>query len=210
MKISAIIPVKTFINAKTRLDLSQEKKIQLCSLMLNEVLQVISDSNIFEKVIVVSKDDDVSKLCRRFNADLIFDEKEIGVNNAVSLADEFLKKTSIDCSIVFPQDIPLIQISDIENFLQFHSDKSVIVVPSQRFDGTNAFFRKPFDIMKTHYDEDSYKIHLEVGKTKTNDTFLVLVRRIMMDVDNNNDLNFLLSQNEKPQLRQDILNLISD
>jgi len=32
----------------------------------------------------------------------------------------------------------------------------------------------------------------------------------MMDVDNNNDLNFLLSQNEKPHLRQDILNLISD
>jgi len=54
--------------------------------------------------------------------------------------------------------------------------------------------------MKTHYDEDSYKIHLEIGKSMTSNTSLILLRRIMFDVDNQEDLKFLLSHNEKPEI----------
>ena len=42
-----------------------------------------------------------------------------------------------------------------------------IIVPSRRFDGTNALVRMPIDLMETHYDEDSYKIHLNTAKEKT-------------------------------------------
>ena len=68
--------------------------------------------------------------------------------------------------------------------------------------------RMPIDLMETHYDEDSYKIHLSTGREKTPNTSLVFIRRIMLDIDDESDLNFALSQKEKPVLCEQILNLI--
>jgi phospholactate guanylyltransferase (EC 2.7.7.-) len=44
LKIAAIIPVKTFSNAKTRLQLPSDKVEALCKIMLEEILQVLSIS----------------------------------------------------------------------------------------------------------------------------------------------------------------------
>ncbi len=202
MKTSAIIPVKTFSNAKTRLDLKGENKIDFCKLMLEEVLQTLSLTPKIDKIIVVSKDQEALELSKKFNAIQIVDD-ETGVNDAISLADDFLQKNDFDASLVIPQDIPFLKTQDIDFLLSFqHSPKSVLIVPSRRFDGTNALFRMPVNLMSTHYDEDSYKIHLTTGKSITSHTSLVFVRRIMMDIDNNDDLKFAISQNEKPNLCQ--------
>ena len=199
MKIAAIIPVKTFSKAKTRLNLSLDQKLELCQIMLEEVVGTIFNSKKIDKIVVVSKDEEAFKLTKKFNVIDIFDNEESGVNHAVSLADNYLEQNEYDASIVFPQDIPFLKEEDIENLLKYQKfPKSALIVPSRRFDGTNALLRTPVNLMETHYDEDSYKIHLEVGKSLTSNTSLVLLRRIMMDVDNPEDLEFLLKQNEKP------------
>ncbi len=208
MKTSAIIPVKTFSNAKTRLDIDEEKKIIICKLMFEEVLQTLSVSNLIDKIVVVSKDEEALKISKKFNPIQLADN-ETGVNDAVALADDYVKKNGFDASIVFPQDIPSMKTQDIDFLLQFQNPpKFSLIVPSRRFDGTNALVRMPVDLMKTHYDEDSYKIHLTKGKSYTPNTSLVFVRRIMMDVDNMDDLQFSLSQNEKPAFSQKILQIL--
>ena len=200
MKIAAIIPVKTFSKAKTRLNLPSNQRDAICKIMLEEVVRTISNTKNINKIIVVSKDDEALKISKKFNVKEIFDDDESGVNHAVSLADNYLENSEFDASIVFPQDIPLIQSQDIDNLIRFQkSPQSVLVVPSRRFDGTNALLRMPTNLMKTHYDEDSYKIHLEVGKSLTSNTSLIFLRRIMLDIDNQEDLEFLLSQNDKPE-----------
>jgi len=205
LKIAAIIPVKTFSKAKTRLNLSLDQKLQLCEIMLEEVMGTIYNSKKIDKIIVVSKDENAIKLTKKFGAIDIFDKEESGVNHAVSLADDYLEENDYDASIVFPQDIPFLKEEDIENLLKYQKfPKSVLIVPSRRFDGTNALLRTPVNLMETHYDEDSYKIHLEVGKSLTSNTSLVFLRRIMMDVDNHEDLEFLLKQNEKPTITNKI------
>jgi len=70
--------------------------------------------------------------------------------------------------------------------------KCALVVPSRKFDGTNALFRAPVNLMETHYDEDSYKIHLTTAESKTASTALVLIRRIMLDIDEPEDLSYIL------------------
>lgn len=205
MKIAAIIPVKTFSKAKTRLNLPSGQKEDLCRIMLQEVVETITNSKIFEKIIIVSKDETALSLTKKYDTLEIFDHEESGVNHAVSLADKYLEQNGYDASIVFPQDIPFMQTEDIEHLISFQKfPKSVLVVPSRRFDGTNALLRTPVNLMETHYDEDSYKIHLEVGKTLTQHISLVLLRRIMLDVDNLEDLKFLLSQKEKPTINYKI------
>ncbi len=208
MKLAAIVPVKTFLKAKTRLNLSPQNKTELCKLMLEEVLKTISDSKIIERIIVVSQDETALKISKKFNAVTIYDNEESGVNNAVSLADSHLQKEGFTASVVFPQDIPFIQSDDIDYLLKLqNSSKFVGVVPSRKFDGTNALVRKPVNIMETHYDEDSYKIHLNLGKSLTPDTSLILIRRIMLDIDYQDDLEILKQYDEKPQFSEKIRKL---
>jgi len=90
----------------------------------------------------------------------------------------------------------------------FSSPKCALIVPSRKFDGTNALLRLPTDLMDTHYDEDSYKIHLLTGKENTENTSLVFVKRIMMDIDELDDLNHCLTQNEKPEICKKISDLL--
>ena len=210
MKIAAIIPVKTFSNAKTRLQLPTEKVEKLCKIMLEEILQVLSASRKIEKIILITKERKAIEIAKKFNAIIIIDEKEEGVNQAVSLADEYLLENNFNASIVFPQDIPYIKIEDIDFILkhQMHPNFAIIV-PSRKFDGTNALARMPIDLMKTHYDDDSYRNHMITAKEHTLNVGMIFVKRIMLDVDSQEDLEFLLEQNEKPDLVEKIKKILN-
>ena len=209
MKIAAIIPVKTFLNAKTRLDLSQQQVEELCKIMLEEILHTLSISPQIEKTIMVTKEPKAIEIGKKFNTVTIIDEKEESVNSAVALADKYLLENNFDVSIVFPQDIPFIKTQDIDFMLNYKMHPNfAIIVPSRRFDGTNALARMPIDLMETHYDEDSYKIHMNTAKEHTLNVAMVFVKRIMWDVDNIEDLKFLLEQNEKPEITEKIRKVI--
>ena len=209
MKIAAIIPVKTFSNAKTRLDLPPQKIEDLCKIMLEEILHTVSISPQIEKIIIATKEEKAINIGKKFNVITIIDEKEESVNSAVALADKYLLENGFDASIVFPQDIPHIKTQDIDFMLNYKTPPNfVIIVPSRRFDGTNALVRMPVDLMETHYDEDSYKIHMNTAKEHTLNVAMVFVKRIMLDVDNAEDLKFLLEQKEKPQFAEKIRKIL--
>jgi len=209
LKIAAIIPIKTFANAKTRLDLSPQKIEDLCKVMLEEMLHTISISPQIEKIVIVTKEKKAIQIGEKFNVITIVDENEESVNGAVALADKYLLENNFDASIVFPQDIPYIKTQDIDFMLNYkYPPNFAVIVPSRRFDGTNALIRMPVDLMKTHYDEDSYKIHMNTAKEHTLNVAMVFVKRIMWDVDNMEDLQFLLEQNEKPQIAEKIKKIL--
>ena len=165
--------------------------------MLQEVLDTTSKCKLIDKIILVSKDETVLKLGRSFGAVEIFDD-ESGVNNAVHLADQYLFDKKFDCSIIFPQDIPIMKSVDIDNLLGFvKSESSVIIVPSRQFNGTNALVRCPANIMDTRYDMGSYTFQIDAALTKTKNISIALIRRIMLDIDDESDLAFMLKQNDK-------------
>ena len=198
LKTSVIIPVKTFSEAKTRLNIQQTCKEEICSIMLQEVLKTISNCNLVSKIVIVSKDETALKIGRPFNAIEIFDD-ESGVNNAINLADEYLSDKNFDCSVIFPQDIPIMTSSDIDALLGFiRSINSVIIVPSRQFNGTNALVRYPVGLMQTRYDMGSYTHQMDAASTKTKNISIALIRRMMLDIDDESDLTFMLKQNAKP------------
>ena len=197
LKTSAIIPVKTFSKAKTRLNLQPDCKEEICSLMLQEVLRTVSDCKIINQIVLVTKDEDALKIGRQFNAVGIFDD-ELGVNNAINLADEYLSDKNFECSVIFPQDIPTMTSTDIETLLGFiKSTNSVIIVPSRQFNGTNALVRCPSGLMQTKYDLGSYTHQIDAARTRTNNISIALIRRMMLDIDDESDLAFMLKQNSK-------------
>ena len=209
MNLSAIVPVKSFAQAKTRLELDPDRKRALCEIMLREVLQTLSSSNRIDEVVVVSGDEEAGGIAKEFGAVRIEQGRDSGVNSAVSLADRYLLEAGHKASVVVPQDIPFIKTQDIDFLLGFQDPpRFSLVVPSRRFDGTNALVRMPVDLMETHYDEDSYRIHLKAGREKTANTSLVFVRRMMMDIDSIDDLRFAIGSNEKPSLCRQLLEML--
>ena len=208
MKTLAIIPVKTFSQAKTRLTLSKIQKEFLCKIMLEEVLRTISKSKSIDNIAIVSKDEDAMKLGKQFGALQIYDNDR-GVNTAISLADKYLSDKGYDCSVIFPQDIPIMEPSDIDNLLSFlKSSSSVIIVPSLQFNGTNALVRCPTNIMETQYDRGSYSYQLKAAKTVTQNVSIAFIRRIMLDIDDDSDLQYIIKQNEKPEFIEKVSSLL--
>ena len=166
--------------------------------MLQEVLKTISASKLINKIVMVSKDEAALKIGRQFNVIELFDD-ESGVNNAINLADKYLFDKKFDCSVIFPQDIPIMTSFDIDTLLGFiRSIDSVIIVPSRQFNGTNALVRCPASLMQTKYDMGSYTHQMDAANAKAKNISIALIRRMMLDIDDESDLAFMLKQNTKP------------
>jgi len=199
--------VKSFSKAKTRLNLPQIQKEDLCLKMFDEVLRTISSCKSIDKILVVSNDEQAIKLSKQYNTMQIFDN-ETGVNDAMDLANQYLIDKKYDCSIMFPQDIPVMKSSDIDNIFNFFkSETGVLIVPSRQFNGTNALLQSPVAIINTQYDRGSYMHQLDAAKTVTKNTSIALIRRIMLDIDDLSDLSLMLNQNEKPDFCKKIADL---
>ena len=211
MRTAAIIPVKRFEGAKTRLGLGASEVAELCGVMLREIISVVSTSSHIDHTFVVTRDAEAEKIVAEFGrrsgrgdsgVTAIRDEHERGVNEAVALADRRIIQEGFDASIVMPQDIPYIKAQDIDFVMRFAAPPNfAVIVPSRRFDGTNVLVRMPADLMGTHYDDNSYREHVRMAGECTRNVAPVFVRRIMMDVDTMDDLRFLLANSgEKPHV----------
>ncbi|MBC8250788.1 MAG: 2-phospho-L-lactate guanylyltransferase [Candidatus Nitrosopelagicus sp.] len=208
MKTSVIIPVKSFQKSKTRLLLSKEKTKELCRLLLEEVIKTVSESGLIDKIIVVTDEDEVSDIIKKYDCKKIQDEDEISVNNAVKLAENYLIENEFTHSIVLPLDVPFFYSEDIEKLLNFTSERSVLIVPSRHFDGTNALVRSPINSMTPRYDEGSYSFQIESAKNNDIKITVGLIYRLMLDIDSKDDLEFVLKHNIKPEFCQKIKKII--
>ena len=210
MKTSVIIPVKSFQRSKTRLHLSEEKTRELCRLLLEEVVKTVSESGLIDETIVVTNEEQVSDIIEKYDCKKIHDVDEKSVNDAVGLAEEYLLENKFTHSIVLPLDVPFFYSEDLEELLNFSSEKSVVVVPSRHFDGTNALLRTPINSMKPRYDEGSYSFQVESAKNFDIRISIGLIYRLMLDIDNIEDLDFVLKYNIKPELCEKIKKIMNN
>jgi len=208
LKTSVIIPVKIFQKSKTRLHLSEEKTRELCRLLLEEVIKTIGETKLIDKTIVVTNEEQVSDILKKYDCERIKDEHETSVNDAVKLAEKYLIDNKFTHSIVLPLDVPFFYSEDLEKLLKFSADKSVVIVPSRHFDGTNALIRTPINSMTPRYDEGSYSFQIESARNEDVKITIGLIYRLMLDIDNTEDLEFVLKQNIKPEFCDKIRKII--
>ena len=209
MKTSIIIPVKTFQKSKTRLQLSEDKTSELCRLLLEEVIKTSLESKLIDKIIVVTSEKQISDIIEKYDCKKIPDNEEKSVNDAVGLAEEYLLENEFTHSIVLPLDVPFFYSEDLENLLKFTTERSVVIVPSRHFDGTNALVRTPINSMKPRYDEGSYSFQIESAKNFDVKISVGLASRLMLDIDSREDLEFVLKQNIKPDFCEKIRQIIA-
>ena len=191
MKTFAIVPIKRFENAKTRLSsiLDTDDRIRLSLLMLEDTLQILSVVHSLSQVITVSADKRVREIAVKYGANFLFEEKERGVNSAVALADSYCMKKAADATMVIPHDLPLLDSTDISKACELAENESrcIVICPSLRYDGTNMLLRKPPSIIATFYDADSYNMHVKAAIRLGIPVKRLFSKALMHDIDTPKD-----------------------
>jgi 2-phospho-L-lactate guanylyltransferase len=177
-------------------------------LLLDEVIRTVSESGLIDKIIVVTNEEQVSDIIKKYDCQKIQDKEESSVNNAIKLAEKYLIENEFTHSIVLPLDVPFFYSEDIKKLLEFSSNESVIIVPSRHFDGTNALVRTPINSMAPRYDEGSHNFQIESAKNKDITISVGLIYRLMLDIDSKEDLDFVLKQNIKSEVCENIKKII--
>lgn len=192
MKTFAIVPVKRFENAKSRLSsmLDTQDRITLSSLMLEDTLQILSVAPPLTQVIIVSADKRADEIATKHGATFLPEEKEKGVNSAVALADGYcIEKEAADATIVIPHDLPLLDSIVISKACELAEKEStcIVICPSVRYDGTNMLLRKPPSVIGTFYETDSYNMHVRTAIKLGIPVKPLLSKSLMYDIDTPED-----------------------
>lgn len=199
MKTFAIVPVKRFENAKTRLSsmLDTQDRIRLSSLMLEDTLQILSVAPPLTQVIIVSADKRADEIATKHGAKFLPEEKEKGVNSAVALADGYcIEKEAADATIVIPHDLPLLDSIVISKACELAEKEStcIVICPSVRYDGTNMLLRKPPSVIGTFYETDSYNMHVRTAIKLGIPVKPLLSKSLMYDIDTPEDALQLIKE----------------
>ena len=98
---------------------------------------------------------------------------------------------------------------DLKKLLDFSTERGVVIVPSRHFDGTNALLRTPINSMEPRYDEGSFSFQVESARHFDIKVSIGLIYRFMLDIDNTEDLDFVLKHKIKPEFCQKIKEIIN-
>lgn len=191
-KIAAVIPMKNLHLAKSRLStiLTLQQRKNLAFFLLNATIKTLKESQLIYEIIVVSSDKTIEKFSIENSLKIIKDSADNGVNNAVILADRYCIDNDIDANIVIPHDLPFISAKEIDQICTISEKypKCIIICPSKRFDGTNILFRKPPNVIKTFYDNNSYINHLKEAQKFNIPIESLDLDSLMFDIDTKEDL----------------------
>lgn len=198
MKLFAIVPTKHFERAKSRLAplLDICDRVKLSGLLLESTLSTLSKATAISSIIVVSSDMRAKRIAKIHAAMFLDEGNDIGVNNAVTLANNYCNDAGADATIVVPQDLPLAVSEDIDMICNYAKEyhRCLVVCPSVRYDGSNALLRRPPNLIESHFDNNSFNMHVNAARKAGAKVKIILSHRMMRDLDTVEDVEYLVNE----------------
>ena len=199
MKVTALIPVKGFRNAKQRLSafLGSAEREALAEAMFRDVLRQVLRVGGLVETVVVTRDDKVAAIAGSLGARVIVESAETGETAAVDFARTSLKDAGCEAVLIIPGDLPLIRSGDIESVLAQVPDGQnlpfALLVPSHDRLGTNALLLAPPDIIKLRFGYDSFRYHISQVSAQGLPVRCFENEHIALDIDEPKDLEKFLT-----------------
>lgn len=191
MSTICILPVKSFVNAKTRLSnvLSRRERVELAKAMLMDVLYTIVEAKEVSGVIVVTPGEDVERVASEFNKVIVINDLGIGQVEAVRKAMEYAGENfRVSRLILAVGDTPLITREDVSFVLsQACSEHSIAMIPSID-GGTNLMVQRPPGVIDLMYGPGSFRKHLSRALESKVKTSIYVSEGAVIDVDDSRDL----------------------
>jgi 2-phospho-L-lactate guanylyltransferase len=196
MPTVAILPVKTFTEAKRRLrdGLSPGARRALAEAMFCDVLIALHRCARVHSVLVVSADHSAQQIAGGYGAQVLGDSEE-GHNVAARHGIEHALEAGADRVVLVPGDCPALDPAELDALLAHETPApSVLVVPDRHGTGTNALVLYPPDALAPSFGPGSCQRHLEHASDAGVHGEVVDVPTLALDVDTSEDLDALAAR----------------
>ena len=188
MSTLAILPVKGFGQAKTRLRqrVPDGPRAGLAEAMVRDVLRVLGAVAGLDGVIVVTAEPIAAELAVEAGAEVVHDPAEAGQSAAVALGIARALERDADRVLAVPGDCPALNPDELAALLR--APEAIVIVPDRHGSGTNALLLSPPDAMVPAFGPGSRERH-EAGARASGLPWAVReVPGLGMDADTPEDL----------------------
>lgn len=185
----AIVPVKWLSRAKQRLApvLSRNERAELVRTMLHDVLTTLRATPELAGIIVVTGDPVVASLAAPFDARVVGDVMEAGVNMAVQQGLKTLGRLPAGALIV-PADVPFATVDDLRAVMSELGRHPVVLSPALLDGGTNALAMRSPELITPCFGGDSFARHQALARDCGLGCGIVRTDGLGRDIDCPNDL----------------------
>ncbi|HXF31689.1 MAG TPA: 2-phospho-L-lactate guanylyltransferase [Solirubrobacterales bacterium] len=166
MKATAVVPVKRFAVAKSRLDhgVEETRKPELVAAMVADVLEAIGSARLIERTIVVSQEPRAAELAEAAGAELLSDFDDAGHSAAALAGIAAAEAAGAGCVTLLPGDCPLLDPRELDKMLTGVPDRYVAVIPDRHGTGTNALVLAPPSAIEPSFGEGSRERHVAAAR----------------------------------------------
>lgn len=163
--ITAIVPVKTLVTAKSRLArfLSASERRALVLAMLDDVLTALLAAHSVERVGVVSADVTVLAQSSARGVDTLLDQ-DGDLNAALLRATRHYLAAGAEATLVLHADVPLVTPDEIDQLVAACDPPPSAVLAPSRDGGTNALFACPPLALPFRFGADSLAQHSAIAR----------------------------------------------
>jgi 2-phospho-L-lactate guanylyltransferase len=193
MKTMAILPMKTFSEAKRRLrlELNAADRRALVEAMFADVLVALRRVPALEGIIVVSADHGAQRIAAGYGAAVVEDD-ERGHNAAATDGIRVALEAGADRVLLVPGDCPTLAPKDLDALLGHETPgRSALIVPDRHGTGTNALLLTPPDALAPSFGPDSCRRHLADAAAGGVAAEVVELPSLALDIDTPDDLEAL-------------------
>ena len=199
MKTTAVLPVKRFANAKTRVveTIGPPGRAALLRAMLDDVLVALDRAREIERVILVTGEGRAEKIAMerakrtQTPLEVLRDPTDHGHSEAATLGIIRAKALGATCTALLPGDCPLLEPTELDDALSAFNEGTVGVAADRHGTGTNGLFLSPADAIGPAFGPGSRERHLDRAQRAGYAATLLDIPSLELDLDTPEDLEAL-------------------
>ena len=197
MRTAAILPVKRFDRAKSRLGESVADALrgQLARAMVADVLSALGRAAEIERTYVVSCEPSMAQTAREHGALLVADRQELGQSAAVTLGVQRALADGMQRVLCIPGDCPALDPRELDALLApgrpGAADAEVVIVPDRHGTGTNGLMLCPPDAIEPGFGAASCERHRALAREAGVSCRVERPASLLLDIDTGADLDAL-------------------
>jgi 2-phospho-L-lactate guanylyltransferase len=199
VRATAIVPVKRFGEAKTRLldAVDRPQRAALLKAMLGDVLDALDRARAIERVTVVTGEGRAERLALghaqgiETALEVLRDPEDPGHSEAATLGIVRAKALGAECVALLPGDCPLLEPAEVDAALARMHAGRVAVIPDRHGTGTNGLLLSPPDAIGPAFGQGSRERHVDRALRAGYEVAVEELDSLALDVDTPDDLGKL-------------------
>jgi 2-phospho-L-lactate guanylyltransferase len=194
VRTAAIVPVKRFAAAKSRLGASVEDTLRerLTRAMVTDVLRALAQSDAVGRTIVVTCEESLREAAEQHGALIVADTAERGQSAAVALGIERALADGAERVLCVPGDCPALDPAELDALIAASDARAdvphVVIVPDRHGTGTNGLLLAPPQAIVPSFGPDSRASHEALARKAGVACGLERPSSLLLDIDTGADL----------------------